>query len=153
MFSNKIFFYVLIPLFSFPVLPGSRTSLKGTMDLPLQLAWLLLVIKTTFILRSWLKQWSHLGCLRIRKNSITGITRLKYVNLLGFGFFLKQLSMSFRYRTTVLGKLNNFVREWISELAESKVKIFFFFFVKTAKAFSFKGCTTGICAKIQLLTS
>lgn len=67
-------------------------------------------------------------------------------------FFLKQLSVSFLYRTTVLGKLNNFVREWISELAESKVRIFFFF-VKTAKAFSFKGCTTGICAKIQLLTS
>lgn len=42
--------------------------------------------------------------------------------------------MSFLYRTTVLGKLNNFVREWISELAESKVRIFFVF-VKTAETF------------------
>ncbi|NXA04371.1 PAPOG polymerase, partial [Sapayoa aenigma] len=48
---------------------------------------------------------------------------VKFVSLLGFlnlFFFSSKLSVSFLYRTTVLGKLNNLVKEWISELAERK---------------------------------
>lgn len=63
-------------------------------------------------------------------------------------FFLKQLSMSFLYRTTVLGKLNNFVREWISELAESKVRIFFFL-SKQLKPFHLKAALLGSVLKFN----
>lgn len=43
--------------------------------------------------------------------------------------------MSFVYRLVVLSKLNNLVKEWISELGESKVRIFLYVLIKTAGAF------------------
>uniref|UniRef100_A0A663F4G1 Poly(A) polymerase nucleotidyltransferase domain-containing protein n=1 Tax=Aquila chrysaetos chrysaetos TaxID=223781 RepID=A0A663F4G1_AQUCH len=43
-----------------------------------------------------------------------------------FGVFEdeEELNHSFLYGLVVLGKLNNLVKEWISELGESKVRIF-----------------------------
>lgn len=61
---------------------------------------------------------------------------------------LSNLSMSFLYRTTVLGKLNNFVREWISELAESKVRIFLFL-SKQLKPFHLKTALLGSVLKFN----
>lgn len=43
--------------------------------------------------------------------------------------------MSFVYRLVVLSKLNNLVKEWISELGESKVRIFLYVLIKTTGAF------------------
>ena len=45
--------------------------------------------------------------------------------------------MSFLYRLVVLGKLNNLVKEWISELGESKVRGFDMFLSKQLKPFCF----------------
>lgn len=56
--------------------------------------------------------------------------------------------MGFLYRTTVLGKLNNFVREWISELAESKVS-FFLFLSKQLKPFDLKALLLGSMLKFN----
>lgn len=57
--------------------------------------------------------------------------------------------MNFLYRTTVLGKLNNFVREWISELAESKVRFFFLFLSKQLKPFDLKAMLLGSVLKFN----
>lgn len=45
--------------------------------------------------------------------------------------------MSFLYRLVVLGKLNSLVKEWISEIGKSKVRIFLYVLIKTADAFYF----------------
>lgn len=62
--------------------------------------------------------------------------------------------MSFVYRLIVLSKLNNLVKEWISELGESKVRIFFVCSYQNSwSLFSpFSGRTTRIYAEVQLLT-
>lgn len=79
--------------------------------------------------------------------------RYNKTNLLIFFKFEDKCNVSFLYRLVVLGKLNNLVKEWISELGESKVRISCNTLIKRDGLFtSFEGHTTRTYAKVQLLT-
>lgn len=77
--------------------------------------------------------------------------RYNKINLLIFFNFEDKCNVSFLYRLVVLGKLNNLVKEWISELGESKVRIFWNALTKRAEVFSLllKAIPVGLMLKFN----